>query len=147
MKVDCVYPCGSSDKNIGIRGDGSWETVTIEVDDLVEDGLSLATVDTGLVIWATQFTSTTFQLDNIRWEDTDIGDAPNPVEPAGGDDGWIIPSFTGYESADSYEGYDLAWSDEFNGSQLNSSDWGYDIGTGNGGWGNNELQYLSLIHI
>jgi hypothetical protein len=143
MKVDCVYPCGSSDKNIGIRGDGSWETVTIEVDDLVEDGLSLATVDTGLVIWATQFTSTTFQLDNVRWEDTDIGDGPNPGDSVSGDDGWIIPSFSGYESADSYEGYDLAWSDEFNGSQLNSSDWGYDIGTGNGGWGNNELQYYT----
>ena len=65
MKVDCVYPCGSSDQNIGVVGDGAWETVSIEIDDLVEDGLSLATVDTGFVIWATQYTSTVFQLDNV----------------------------------------------------------------------------------
>ena len=143
MKVDCVYPCGSSDQNIGVVGDGAWETVSIEIDDLVEDGLSLATVDTGFVIWATQYTSTVFQLDNVRWEDTDIGDGPDPEEPVDGDDGWIIPSFSGYESPNSYEGYDLVWSDEFDGSQLNSSDWGYDIGTGNGGWGNNELQYYT----
>jgi beta-glucanase (GH16 family) len=38
----------------------------------------------------------------------------------------------------------LIWSDEFNtpGSP-DPSKWGYDIGTGSGGWGNNELQYYT----
>jgi len=40
----------------------------------------------------------------------------------------------------------LAWSDEFNG-QLgalpNPVNWSYDIGTGNDGWGNQELQYYT----
>ncbi|MDC0172872.1 family 16 glycosylhydrolase, partial [Gammaproteobacteria bacterium] len=143
MKVDCVWPCGSSDQNIGIYGDNGWETVTIEIDDLVAEGLALSTVNTGIVIWATQYTSTVFQLDNVRWEDTDISDGPDPADPVGGDDGWLIPSFSGYQTPSSYSDYNLVWSDEFDGSQLNSSDWGFDIGTGSGGWGNNELQYYT----
>ncbi|NLG84815.1 MAG: glycoside hydrolase family 16 protein [Firmicutes bacterium] len=35
----------------------------------------------------------------------------------------------------------LVWSDEFNGSSINSSNWSFDIG--GGGWGNNELQYYT----
>ncbi len=37
----------------------------------------------------------------------------------------------------------LVWSDEFNGSSLNTSNWTAEIGTGSGGWGNNELQYYT----
>lgn len=38
--------------------------------------------------------------------------------------------------------YELAWSDEFNGTALNTNDWSYE--TGGNGWGNNELQnYLA----
>lgn len=40
-----------------------------------------------------------------------------------------------------YPGMTMVWSDEFNGSSLNTSLWTYEIGTGNNGWGNNELQY------
>ena len=32
----------------------------------------------------------------------------------------------------------LVWSDEFNGSTINSANWGFDLGAG--GWGNNELE-------
>ncbi len=38
----------------------------------------------------------------------------------------------------------LVWSDEFDVDGVpNASKWGYDIGTGSGGWGNNELQYYT----
>jgi YD repeat-containing protein len=38
----------------------------------------------------------------------------------------------------------LVWSDEFDiPGAPNASKWGYDIGTGAGGWGNNELQYYT----
>ena len=50
-----------------------------------------------------------------------------------------IPT-TGYTTPMSYAGYDLVWNDEFEGTSL-SSDWTHEIGTGNGSWGNNELQY------
>ena len=47
----------------------------------------------------------------------------------------------GYTTPTSYDGMNLIWSDEFNDASLNTSNWNYEIGTGNGGWGNNELQY------
>ncbi len=38
----------------------------------------------------------------------------------------------------------LVWSDEFNANGApDPAKWGYDIGTGSGGWGNNELQYYT----
>ena len=37
----------------------------------------------------------------------------------------------------------LVWHDEFRSSSLDLSKWDFDIGTGNGGWGNNELQYYT----
>lgn len=39
--------------------------------------------------------------------------------------------------------YNLVWSDEFDGDSLNTNNWNYEIGTGSGGWGNNELQYYT----
>lgn len=56
------------------------------------------------------------------------------------DDSMINISDEGYQSATSYEGLSLAWSDEFNGDYIDYNNWGYDLGNGNGGWGNNELQ-------
>lgn len=37
----------------------------------------------------------------------------------------------------------LTWSDEFNGTAVDRSKWGFDIGTGGNGWGNNELEYYT----
>jgi beta-glucanase (GH16 family) len=37
--------------------------------------------------------------------------------------------------------WNLLWSEEFGGTALNEETWNYDIGFGNAGWGNNELQY------
>ncbi len=57
--------------------------------------------------------------------------------------GLVIPT-SGYTSPDSYPGFNLVWSDEFNGTELNTADWTYEAGDGcpgNCGWGNNELQY------
>ena len=39
--------------------------------------------------------------------------------------------------------YNLVWSDEFEGNTLNSNNWVHEIGNGNWGWGNNELQYYT----
>jgi beta-glucanase (GH16 family) len=61
------------------------------------------------------------------------------INVSGGSIGNGIPT-TGYSTPLSYPNYTLVWNDEFNGSSL-SNDWGYDIGTGSWGWGNNELEY------
>lgn len=39
--------------------------------------------------------------------------------------------------------YSLVWSDEFNGTSINTNNWTFEIGTGSNGWGNNELQYYT----
>jgi beta-glucanase (GH16 family) len=47
----------------------------------------------------------------------------------------------GEKASTSYDttGYRMVWSDEFNGSAVDTSKWAYD--TGGGGWGNSELEY------
>lgn len=50
---------------------------------------------------------------------------------------------TGYTTPNSYPGYTLAWSDEFDGAALNTASWNYEIGNGSNGWGNNERQYYT----
>jgi beta-glucanase (GH16 family) len=57
--------------------------------------------------------------------------------------GISIPS-GGFITPTSYPGYNLVWADEFNGTELNTSDWTFELGDGCPnlcGWGNNELQY------
>ncbi len=57
-------------------------------------------------------------------------------EPVSIEDGYVSPS--------TYEGYSLVWSDEFNGTEVNTQDWTFEIGNGcpnNCGWGNSELEY------
>ena len=49
-----------------------------------------------------------------------------------------IPS-VGYSTPENYSGMKMMWRDEFEGDNLNLSDWKHEIG-GNG-WGNNELEY------
>ena len=47
---------------------------------------------------------------------------------------------TGYSTPEVYAGMTLVWSDEFDGPEINGNNWSFEIGTGNWGWGNNELQ-------
>jgi beta-glucanase (GH16 family) len=56
--------------------------------------------------------------------------------PGGSD----IPTI-GNTSPLTYEGMNLVWQDEFDGSELNPLFWNFEIGIGSNGWGNNELEY------
>lgn len=52
----------------------------------------------------------------------------------------------GYETATSFYGYDLTWSDEFDGDALDTEVYNYDLGDGCPnlcGWGNNELEWYT----
>jgi beta-glucanase (GH16 family) len=49
-----------------------------------------------------------------------------------------VPLDSGYFSATSYDGYNLVWQDEFNGTSVDASNWTFETG---GEWYNNELQY------
>ncbi len=46
-------------------------------------------------------------------------------------------------SGNPYGTYNIVWSDEFNGTNINPGLWTYDIGTGSSGWGNSELEYYT----
>ena len=141
MKIDCIYPCSSGNYSLSTVDSADWQTLTVPVNTLVGQDLSLATIDTGIVIWASSYTSTVFLVDNMRWEAAPGG----PTTGSDGDDidntGWVNPNFSGATSPETRAGYSLLWSDEFSGASLNSTYWNYDIGTGDNGWGNNEEQY------
>lgn len=49
---------------------------------------------------------------------------------------------TGYTTPNTYAGYTLAWSDEFNTPGISTANWSFEIGNNNG-WGNNELEYYT----
>jgi len=39
--------------------------------------------------------------------------------------------------------WQLVWSDEFNGTGVDTGNWTFEVGNGSGGWGNNERQYYT----
>ncbi len=81
MKLDCIYPCTSGDQLLGSKGATGWETVEISLASLASAGLNLSSVNTGIVIWATDATSTIFQLDNIHFTGiNDGGTSPGSYE-------------------------------------------------------------------
>lgn len=56
----------------------------------------------------------------------------------------ILISSTGFYTSNVHPSMQLIWSDDFSGTQLNTNNWGYDLGNGCNvgicGWGNNELE-------
>ena len=57
------------------------------------------------------------------------------------DDTYVFIPTDGYTTPESYTGYEKVWQDEFSGTNIDATSWGYD--TGGSGWGNNELQYYT----
>ena len=53
----------------------------------------------------------------------------------------VNTALDGFDAPTAYEGYSLQWSDEFEGDAINTDNWNFEIGNGQGGWGNNELEY------
>lgn len=53
----------------------------------------------------------------------------------------MVSSFIPTVTAKADTGWNLAWSDEFNGTSINTSNWKYE--SGGDGWGNNELEYYT----
>jgi beta-glucanase (GH16 family) len=57
------------------------------------------------------------------------------------DDTYVFIPSDGYTTPESYTGYLSVWNDEFSGTSLDLTSWGFDVG--GSGWGNNELQYYT----
>jgi beta-glucanase (GH16 family) len=83
------------------------------------------------------FDATNAEIIKDRIMITLLNDDINPADfvniPAGG-----------YTSPETYDGYTLVWSDEFEGEGLDAANWTHELGDGCPGlcgWGNNELQW------
>ena len=120
------------------------ETVTIPITQLLNDKLTEITLGKSNTIGlhATSQTNETFRVDNIRWmcvttcEGTEVEDKEyTPWVKADKDD----PD--AYVAPQTYDGYTLVWSDEFDGDVVNTDNWNLDTGCQLVGCGNEELQH------
>ncbi len=75
--------------------------------------------------------------DNVNFNQTKaiISINNDDVDLPYGNEDYITPKF--------YEGWKLTWEDEFDGAEINKDWWVHEIGNGNSGWGNNELQFYT----
>jgi len=55
----------------------------------------------------------------------------------------VIPSSDSREESSSSSSSPYLWNDEFDGETIDTSKWGFEIGTGASGWGNNEWEYYT----
>ncbi|MDT0594580.1 immunoglobulin-like domain-containing protein [Glaciecola petra] len=85
FKLDCVFPCTSGDVLLGAQPSDEWVTVSYNIQTLINSGLDITKVDTGIVIWASETTDTVFLLDNVFFS-TEAG---TDVEPE-------LPDFTDF---------------------------------------------------
>jgi len=72
--------------------------------------------------------------------DSETADNPTGSNPDDNISEVPIPD-DGATSPTSYPGMTLVWEDDFEGNNLDAANWSHEIGTGENGWGNNELQY------
>lgn len=143
IKVDCEYPCASGDYRFSQAVTGTWQRLSVPVSWLVDSGLDLTRVSTGLVFWpADGHAGVTLEIDRVLWSTESSGESGSGSGGSANDDSSVDPdSFGGEEntSPKAYEGMRLDWFDEFDGTALDSQLWNHDIG--GWGWGNNESQY------
>ena len=70
IKVDCEFPCGSGDYQFTESITETWQQLSVPVDWLVNSGLDLTNVSTGLVFWpADGHSGVTLEIDNIVWRE------------------------------------------------------------------------------
>jgi|GEM_PF-634213 len=70
------------------------------------------------------------------------------ISNSGASDWSDVWSFTTPSNTITPKGWVQVWSDEFNYNGLpDSTKWGYDVGTGLSGWGNNELEYYTFKNL
>ena len=140
-------------------------TANVSVNYTTVEGFAKATQDfapaSGIISFAPNETQKTISIsvvaDDIKEADEDFSVVlSSPVNATlykssgtgiiQNDDTRVPFANTGYDAPTSYPGYTLAWSDEFNGTSLNTSDWSFENGDGcpgNCGWGNNEQEYYT----
>lgn len=77
FKLDCIYPCTSGDVPLGAQPVGEWVTISYPLAQLQASNLNLGAINTGIVIWASQYVDTVFAIDNVYFSTS----AENAVVP------------------------------------------------------------------
>jgi beta-glucanase (GH16 family) len=57
--------------------------------------------------------------------------------------GTLLLGLLGGGTSTAYGDWTNVWSDEFNGTSVDTTKWSFESGNGSGGWGNNELEYYT----
>jgi hypothetical protein len=106
----------------------------------IASGLKQATIDVEVTGDSARKSNQVFyvQLDNPK--NCKLGTGSKGTGTIINENGLYFPvDNAGYSTPGTYAGYSLVWSDEFNGSTVNSANWSFESGNNNG-WGNNELE-------
>lgn len=138
--VDCpAYPQVGNPYHLGIVGKGEWQEISIPAKDLFTDVCASRMDKIGTIpMFLNGYKGEEFRIDNIVWyceSDCSSENLDDKVyEP------WVkADKAVGYVAPTSYAGYDLVWSDEFDGTEIDLTKW--QLIDAGGGFGNSELQY------
>lgn len=136
----------NNEKTVSHSGNG-WETLTFNFDDLDITQTSLILFINDHNQQGDENAVTTLFIDDLKQvvnRNSEIipltinfeEELPETYTIAGSNGGLATRSI-----APIYDGYTLVWSDEFNGNMVNPANWDFDLGNGDNGWGNGELQH------
>ena len=140
IAVDCpAYPNAANPVLLEGVGAQQWQEISIPAADLFNQGCALRSDQIGTIpMFLANWIGPKIRIDNIVWQcefSCDGSDIPDQEYTP-----WVkVEKTKGYDAPTSYAGYDLVWSDEFDGTEVDQTKWNL-IDAG-GGFGNSELQY------
>ena len=142
IAVDCpAYPNAANPVLLEGVGAQQWQEISIPAADLFNQGCALRSDQIGTIpMFLANWIGPKIRIDNIVWQcefSCDGSDIPDQEYTP-----WVkVEKTKGYDTTGTYAGYDLIWSDEFDGTEVDQTKWNLDSGCAQAGCGNSELQY------
>ena len=142
IAVDCpAYPNAANPVLLEGVGAQQWQEISIPAADLFNQGCALRSDQIGTIpMFLANWIGPKIRIDNIVWQcefSCDGSDIPDQEYTP-----WVkVEKTKGYDTTGTYAGYDLVWSDEFDGTEVDQTKWNLDSGCAQAGCGNSELQY------
>ena len=140
VEVDCpAYPFAANPVLLEGVGAQQWQEISIPAADLFNQACARRSDQIGTILmFLANWIGPKIRIDNIVWQcefSCDGSDIPDQEYTP-----WVkVDKTKGYDAPTSYASYDLVWSDEFDGTEVDQTKWNL-IDAG-GGFGNSELQY------
>jgi beta-glucanase (GH16 family) len=140
VAVDCpAYPNAGSPVLLEGVGAQQWQGISIPASSLFNQACASRSDEIGTIpIFLSNWMGPKIRIDNVRWLcelSCNGSDIPDAVYTP-----WVKADKTvGFDAPNSYPGYNLVWSDEFDGTAVDQTKW--NLENAGGGFGNSELQY------